>query len=64
MLLNRPSLSVFKSVYDFARMFYRHRVPLWPSVRQLVNAIGVLPLLMEASMDPQAVRDVDRWSER
>ncbi|CAK0885220.1 unnamed protein product, partial [Prorocentrum cordatum] len=46
MLLNRPSLSVFRSVYDFVRKHYRHPVPLWPSARQeFANAVGPLPPL-------------------
>eukprot|EP00971_Amphidinium_carterae_P331977 6465835-Amphidinium_carterae.2 len=47
MLLNRPTLSVFSSVYSFIRR-YRHRTrTLWRSVySELRAAFGLLPLLV------------------
>eukprot|EP00959_Pyramimonas_sp_CCMP1952_P342008 7164835-Pyramimonas_sp.AAC.1 len=46
MLLNRPTLCIFRSAYDYARKHYRAPSLLWPSVRQeLQNAMHIMPLL-------------------
>ena len=46
MLLNRPSLSVFRAVYDFSRRYYRIPSRLWDSVRkELRIATALLPML-------------------
>ena len=46
MLLNRPTLSIFRAVYDFIRKCYHSVRRLWPSVvRELRLAAGTLSFL-------------------
>ena len=46
MMLCRELLSIFQNVYDFARLSYVRRQPLWPSARkELQGARLLLPLV-------------------
>ena len=46
-VLNRPSLSVFRAVYDLIRKRYFAKCRLWPSViREIQIVYGLLPLIV------------------
>lgn len=54
MLLRRPALAVFSSAFTFCN-HVRRRAPLWHSVtRELVTALGLLPLLVARLSAPWA----------
>jgi hypothetical protein len=58
MLVRRPALSAFSSVYRFAQIAGRRVLPLWPSVvHELHVAIGLAPLLF-ARLDKRFAEEV------